>query len=267
VFSLIFLLAGCQGAPPRPADTQIIPESAHQEIEKKLATNLVAKYGAWNDKVAEDAVNFICARIVAADPSLQKNLGRLRIKLLASEHNYSAPGLDDYIFVSKGLLRTVEYENELAFVIATELELMRSKETVKSLTNLQGQEVGENLIVLPTSPPITGKDFLERDWFEPGGLFDFGNEAYLRAAGDAVRLTWSAHYDPRGAVTWVQRWKSVDWKNSGLGKIVPDQEDWLRVVRDEVAKLSPLRDPIVKSKIFSDLQKRLHPDRALKRKK
>ena len=52
-----------------------------------------------------------------------------------------------------------------------------------------------------------------------------------------------------------------------MGKILPDPEERLANARDEVAKLSPLRDPIVKSHAFEELQERLHVKQAKNKKK
>jgi hypothetical protein len=155
------------------------------------------------------------------------------------------------------MLSAAHYENELAFIVAGQLDLLRDRTTVRNLAALEGQEVGARLITLPTAPPTRQVDYLERDWFEPGGLFDFGVNPYLKADTNAVRLIYAAKFDPRGAATFIERWSQSPSARKAIGKILPDPQERLRTVRDEVAKLSPLRDPIVRTRAFDDLRTHL----------
>ena len=159
----------------------------------------------------------------------------------------------------------MKYENELAFILATQLSLLKDGVPNANLAHLQGQEVGGSLLILPTAPPpVASTQFLERGWFDPGGLFDFGSNAYLNAEREGIRLAYGAKFDPRGAVTLIQRWTSpvMEAQTGGLGKILPEPEERLEAARQEVAQLSPLRNPIVKGQAFDDLQSRLHVKKA-----
>lgn len=252
-----FSLTACQSIQKKQAVAEIVPADREKAMAEQLGRNLDQAYGAWSDPDVEQILNSTLAK-------LHPELKGCRVHLLSTRDPYVAAGLGDTIFLSRGAIEAIVYENELAFVLATQLALIKEKVPTLAVASLQGQEVSESLIKLPTAPPVVQKDYLERGWFEPGGLFDYGSTAYLKAELEAVHLMYDAKYDPRGAITLIQRWTTPpgDEKLQKLGKILPDPEERLKAARDEVAKMSPMRDPIVRSVAFDKLQLRLHSKKA-----
>lgn len=261
---MLSLVLGCASAKRKHAEQQIVPADTESAVGAELSKNLDQAYGAWKEPRVEQILNEIVAKIVASDASYKDSVSDARIHLLSTGTPLVAAGLNKTVYVSKGLLNALQYETELAYMLAMQLALLKEGVPARQVATLQGESVGESLIVLPTTPLDDQADFLRRGWFEAGGLFDYGNEAYLKAEAEAVRLIWSSKYDPRGAVSLVQRLDTPKERANYrvLGKILPDAEDQLRVAREEVAKLSPLRDPIVKSVAFTELQGRLNTRKA-----
>lgn len=260
----IFVFAGCQSAQRRNVEEQIVSTDRERTLARELSKSLNQTYGAWSDTRAQEILVSIVKRIVASDVAYQSKLSRVRVHLLATATPYIAAGLDDIIYVSRGALKGVAYENELAFLLATQLALVKDKVPARNLALLQGESFGEALVALPTGPINSVEDHLAKGWFEPGGLFDFGNDQYLKAEKEGIRLAYGANYDPRGAVTLIQRWNSPSERSTykAIGKILPDSQERLTSAREEVAKLSPVRDPIVKSIAFDELQSRLQIKKA-----
>lgn len=259
-FVLLCLFCACQSSPTKrqELEKQLIPPNREAELSEQLNQGLQRAFGAWKDDPAQKYLDSLVAKLLGAEPTYGAALSRVQVRLLASAQPYTAAGVGPVIYLSRGALASAQYENELAFVVATELSLLKEKMTLRNLASLEGQDIGANLFVLPTAPPVVEHDYIERDWFEPGGLFDFGSNAYLKAESDAVRLIYAAKFDPRGAVTYIERWASHSDNRKAVGKILPDPQDRLQQAREEVAKLSPLRDPIVKTKAFEELQANIH---------
>lgn len=268
VIILILSVVGCQSAKRKKDEQQIIPSESESRVGRELTRNLDQAYGAWNDSRVEQLLNEMIAKIASADPVYKFSVSDARVHLLATSTPLMAAGLGRTVYLSRGLLESVSYENELAYLLGVQLALLKEGSTKENLATLQGQSVGENLVVLPTTPLEDAGDFIKGKWFEPGGLFDLGNDAYLRSEKDAVGLIYKAAYDPRGAVTLIQRWDAPKerQKYRVLGKILPEVEDRLRQAREEVAKLSPLRDPIVRSVAFQELSGHLHIKKAKQKK-
>lgn len=256
-------LSACSSAPKKQAGRQLIPVDQEAEIGMQLDRKLDTAFGAWRDATVDKIVGGIIDRLVAADPAYAEARGA-RVHLLATATPYVAPGLRKTIYLSRGALSLLRYENELAFVLATQLELVKEHATAKNLADLQGQEVGEYIAKLPVASSLPQRDYLASGWFEPGGLFDLGSMVYINAEQAGVRLAYAAKYDPRGAVTLIERWNAppFDRQLKALGKIQPKAEERLNNARDEVAKLSPMRNPIVKSLSFEELQSRVQVKKA-----
>ena len=262
--AFIFAFAGCQSVQRRQVEQQIVSYDRERKLAPDLSKALDRTYGTWGDTKAQEILTTIVKRIVASDAEYQSKLSGARVHLLATATPYIAAGLDGIIYVSRGALKGALYENELAFLLATQLALAKEKVPARNLALLQGQAFGENFVGLPTTPLASEDDYLGKGWFEPGGLFDFGNDQYLKAEREGIRLAYGAKYDPRGAVTLIQRWNSPTERPTyrAIGKILPEPEERLRSAREEVAKLSPVRDPIVKSVAFDELQSRLQIKKA-----
>ena len=254
--------------PTQNAQQQVIAPGYEEPLAIQLDANLLRAYGEWKDAPAERILNAMLEHIAAADSISAAELKGAHVRLLATATPLVAPGLNKTIYISRGALSTVVYENELAYLLAVQLACVRDHVTAHNLTSLRGQEASESPIKLAAAPTVLRKSYMDKGWFDAGGLFDFGSVAYLKAGQDGVKLMYSAKYDPRGAVTLVQRWTTppVEEQMGALGKILPEPEERLDSAREEVAKLSPLHDPIVKSRAFEELQSRLTIKKAKTRK-
>ncbi|MBI3544455.1 MAG: hypothetical protein HY075_14380 [Deltaproteobacteria bacterium] len=268
VVAALASFAACHSAPKKQDEHQIISADTETPLAARLDRNLDKAFGAWNDSGTEQLLTAMLGRIASADPAYAA-LKDAHVHLLDTTTPYIAPGLAKTVYVSRGALGAVLYENELAFLLATQLAFLHDHATKRNLAVLQGQEVGEHILSLPTSPAVMHRDYLEKGWFEAGGLFDVGNVVYLKAEADGIKLMYAAKYDPRGAVALIQRWTAppLDAQLRALGKILPEPDERLNQAREEVAKLSPLRDPIVRSHAFEELEARLHVKKAKARKK
>lgn len=264
VAALAIYGAGCGSAQKKRAEEQIVPVDHEKVLGGQLDANLTAEYGAWEDPVAEAFLASLVTKLMPA-----RSAG-VRLRLLSTETPVLAAGLARSLYVSRGMLRMAHYENELAFLLGGPLELLRQGAPARHLSALQGEQIGENLILLPTlSPAMDRRDYLTTGWFETGGIFDYGTEAYLDADRAAIQAAYAAHFDPRGAATLLQRWQQPTWRNKLklLGNILPPPDERFEAARGEVAKLSPLRDPVIKSRGFEQLQARLQTVKRVKSKK
>ncbi|MBI3557582.1 MAG: hypothetical protein HY074_15080 [Deltaproteobacteria bacterium] len=263
-FAIVLLLGvgltSCGSTPTQNAQQQIMQPDHEAPLASRLDRNLMRVFGEWKDTPAERIPNAMINRIAEADSESAKELKGAHIRLLATATPYLAPGLGKAVYISRGALSAVLYENELAFLLAAQLACVRDHVTAHNLANLEG---------LPGTPASLPRNYLESGWFDAGGLFDFGSFTYLKAEQEGVKLMYAAKYDPRGAVTLVQRWTTPPFEVQmrALGKILPDSDERLVSAREEVAKLSPVRNPIVKSPAFEELQSRLVFKKAKTRKK
>src|SRR5206468_4279479 len=93
--------------------------------------------------------------------------------------NYGLP--TSRLYLSASLIRSIDYENELAAVLAFELGHLTKRHALKRLSDKPQQQPGV-------------------EYFGPNGIFAFNEEQQLEAAAEAVNIMYRAGYDPRGLV-------------------------------------------------------------------
>ena len=137
----LFVVCGCQTAQtPRAAEQKIVPKENESALATQLDHNIDAAYGAWKDPTAEKIINEMLQRLASSDPGYGETKGA-HVHLLSTSTPYIAPGFDNTIYVSRGTLSAVSYENELAFLLGTQLALLKEHATIRNLASLHGQDM------------------------------------------------------------------------------------------------------------------------------
>ncbi len=242
--ALVFLLSGCASAPEKSNSTVPISKEQEAAIVSDLVHGLESKYGAWKDGVIENSLSVLIIKLSAKNESFRsKPLQRsVRIHLLATPLPIVSAAPGGLIFISRGALKSIQYENELAFILAAPLAMIRDEIPQKRIEK-----------------PSVG-------WFEPAGLFDYGFDAYLKADREAVQMLHEVKFDHRGAISLMKRWNSPEYASqwNSYWKLTPELIERYDAVRDEAAKLTPNRDSVLNSKAFDELKLRIKKSDARK---
>jgi predicted Zn-dependent protease len=153
--------------------------------------------------------------------------------------SFGLPG--NRIYVSSGLIRKLEFENEVAAALAFELGHIQKRHLVNRL------EEGK--------PAATsGESGQPVDFLGPSGVFAFSDEAELEAVDASVDLMYRAGYDPRGLLSIWQAY-AVEPRRSPFDASM--LEKLVNRTRGAITKYAPLRNPIVRSAAFIAIQKRI----------
>ncbi len=250
-FLLAITFVGCQTtSTKKKALEEIVPKESEKPLTEKLSANIANQYGKLpSERKAKSFQEFTAA--------LLKKLHKTEIKIefLNTNHTLIASAFTPVIYISKGLIEEFEYENEMAFFLAMQIYFIQEKVTSQRYALMKGEQIGENFIVLPTNPmgfatPV--KEPVSKGWFDKDGLFDFGLDAYALGIQKATALIHEYNYDPRGGVNFFRR---LGMKS--LFPAFPDTTAALNIAREEVARMSPLKDPVVKTKEFDLMRKNL----------
>jgi predicted Zn-dependent protease len=150
------------------------------------------------------------------------------------EKNYAFPGIQ--LYLSQAQLKRIEFENELAALIAVELARVEQRQFLRKMERDS-----------PEDPSLIRR----ADWRD---LFDFEEAEDLEATAGAVQLLYRAGYDVRGVATF--------WE-----KLIPIAESTghsrtrIELLREHayknIALLPPLRNPIVRTEAFDRFRKRV----------
>lgn len=258
VLVVIILIAACSRNEKKTAEPITLTHEVEKEYSKQLSTALEKKFGKWKDPVVEGLLKSVSTKVVASDTKLTGLNNGLQFVILNSQTPFAVPGINKIIYISKGALALVEYENELAFLVTTPILMIQKKLPEKRFESLINEENSNNPFVLPIQPSITRVDFLNSGWFDNGGFFDFGVNEYIEADKDAVAIPPKAKFDHRGGLSLFQRFAQdpVLSKVKSLIKYSPDIIERYENIKVETAKILPIRDAILKSRAMRDYKSR-----------
>lgn len=221
-----------------------------RSIGTQLAASLENQFRIEKEIEVSVYLRQLAERLAKTVPDLDAApLGVLIVKSdTTTWRNYSLPG--NRVYVSAGLLRNVNYESELAAALAFELSHLQHRHLLKrnqKLQNEQNQDLAAHLAseVASASPQATVETSL---------LFSFSQEELLQSAESAVAILYGAGIDPRGL---TQLWKIY----ASSPARSPYDKSTLALLeqrtRQEIANRTPLRNPLVRSRAFLQVQPRL----------
>lgn len=150
------------------------------------------------------------------------------------DRNYAFPGV--HLFLSQAQLKMIEFENELAALIALELSRVEQRQLLLRLERDS-----------PEDPSLIRR----ADWRD---LFDFEESEDLQATAGAVQILYRAGYDVRGVASYWEKVLPLA-EAAGYSK---SRIDLLReYAYQQIALLPPLRNPIVRTEAFDRFRKRV----------
>ncbi len=234
---ILYVILGWVGYMSGCASTQA-PVQAPSYLEQVQKEKTVGEILARNfEKIVNEKKDIVVQKYLKE--TVLKNLKTsldIKLKIFKKPEtnrvNYSLPGL--YIYLSLSALKGVEFENELAAMIALQLGHLHHQHVVKKVKNQNPEEI--------------------KDFFGEGGLFAYTQEELLEADRYAYQILYSAGYDPRGLISvWSYLAKSPSravYSKDVLALLI-DQ------TRQMISESAPLRNPIVRTGAFYSIQKRI----------
>lgn len=249
---VLLLLAACSGM-------ETVQDSAQQQEvlrqrEHTVQTSLVRDVeerigvsGARSSPLSAEVQIYlrnVAERLASHHPELKgKPIGVLLIGDIRDRwRTFGLPG--NRLYVSRSLIRQIEFENQGAALLAFELahlarhslaERIESKDIASASSRERNQKT-------------------ENELFGEGGVLTFDEKAHVAAVGVAVNLLYAAGYDARGLVKLFATYQKNPAQNPYGESTIKSLED---VARRAVAFQSPLRNPIIRSADFVRISERL----------
>jgi predicted Zn-dependent protease len=241
--------------PPKPIpQEQIIKQDNALGLE--LARQFEEKLTIKRDRGVENYLADLAEKLSTSSSDLKQTRTAV---LLIRDHeqvwdSYSLPG--NRVYLSLGFVKSVEFENELAAVVALELGHIARRHAMIRLQKILGPNAPttayQKAPLLPELPELEAAQKI--DFTGPAGLFEYNDEEMAAAAETAVDLLYRAGYDPRGLVTVFNRYaaepRHSPYDSATIEKVVEH-------ARSAIALYLPLRNPIVRSPTFLGIQKRI----------
>lgn len=243
-YLVLLVLAGCATPPPAPVVTAEEKARADISLGHRFAEELQARFKMRTDVEVNVYLRGLAQKLADSTPDLRKSpVGVFVIEDRdAIWKNYALPG--NRLYLSLGLIKKLEFENELAAVMAIEFAHVLNRDALNRIEMIAQQGVQPVSELSPNNVPFFG----------PGGLFAFSDESRVAAAEQAVDILYAAGVDPRGVVSLLADYRANP-------KVSPYDPALIRrlteAARQAIAELAPLRNPLVKSDAFLSIQKRI----------
>jgi predicted Zn-dependent protease len=158
------------------------------------------------------------------------------------------------IYLPVEFLKELRFENEIAGLIAIQLGHLLKGQTqlhIKSSPEFRRWEDAELEKLTGNGMPSKNPQL---DYFGPSGVFAYSETELAIALQTAVGILYKAGYDPRGLISLCE--KLIN--NSAHSPYeVSTIEKLMEQTRSEISAYAPLRNPIVRSQSFLNVQKRL----------
>ncbi len=221
--------------------TQKVSGSSHIEVEVRLRA--------------------IAEKVVAVRPELAISPIGVQIfdlKTVESEGSalrvpakFSIPG--NRIYFSKQLLQLLEFENEFVGALSIELAHILQRHAVIHASRQEALSPSADRRAPEQGGVQNGVAHgAAVDFFSPAGIFAYTLSEEVEAARLAVGLIYQTGYDARGLVSYLRKLQTLEVGVPSGSFIMIE-----KVVREEMTKLPPLRNPIVQTADFEELRKRM----------
>jgi hypothetical protein len=234
-------MAGCVSVPERPKPTPAELAKIDRKEGYDLAKVAEAHLRPVRDVDVQIYLREIATRLVEQDEVLKDIPVGVFLYRDPSHSNrlFSFPG--NRIYLSTAWLRVIEFEHELAGGIAVELAHLKLRHL---MTALEKESVGESQLDRVRRFSSLGEHW--RQWF------DFKPDQHQAAAVLSVPLLYGAGFDVRGVLLYEER----VIEGLGLSREETLKTKWLTKIKEAVTQLPPIRNPIVKSNRFRQMQKK-----------
>jgi len=242
------LLSGCSSLMFYQASEPKSEVVIHEKLGEELFSILKSKIALKQDPEILQYLHTLGESLAQGTDELQKI--PIHIELLQDVNqkwqSYSLPG--HKIFLSTGLLKRAQYENEIAAVLAIQFGHILNNNMVKRFWELENENRSSR------GPYRKMASYPLRSLEDVQEFFQFSEAHDVSAFRTGVDVLYRAGYDVRGLVSICDIFN----KNQKYSPYSSDRiSELLENVRHEIAMYPPLRNPIIKSHKFISVQKRI----------
>ncbi|MDR7555976.1 MAG: M48 family metalloprotease [Armatimonadota bacterium] len=229
----VLVLLVCLALPARPAQAALISEAQEIRIGRQAAAELEQQYPVSPDAGLRARVTAIGERIAArsARPGLPYTFKVLRVREVNA---ISLPG--GFIYATEGLVRFVESDDELAFVLGHEIGHVAARHHVQLLERHFFLALVAQLLFGgdPTAAQVAA---IVRFFVQRG----FSREFEFEADRLAVAYTHRAGFDASAGLAFMRRLRAAEGRDPSQFEVLfrthPGLADRIERVRRELRQL------------------------------
>ena len=232
--------------------THKINEEEEYYIGRAVAANILGQYPLWKNGIATRYVNLV-GRTLALRSARPELYGGYHFALLdTSEANaFSAPG--GIIFLTRGIVEMTGSEDELAAILAHEIQHIVAKDPLKAIKSQRMKALGTFTAgeAIGSSSGAFGI-FQDSILDISGTLLQKGYSRGQEKDADlgALELLAAAGYDPRALLTMLEKIKAVEKKKAKVFSAHPSASKRIAYVSDGIPRGCGPVDPAARSARF-----------------
>ena len=201
------LLAGCATNPVTgKREIRIFSDKEEVALGAQTRDSVIKEYGRLADPVLESYVAGVGRKVAAVCD--RQNLAYSFYVLDTDMVNaFAAPG--GYIFVTKGILKAMSDEAELAGVLGHEIGHVVGRHSMKSLEKQYGYQAVLNIASIASGKDLSGLQQYA-GYLTNMLLLGYGRDNEFEADMLGTRYAMAAGYDPRGTADFFRKLQGLE---------------------------------------------------------
>ncbi len=206
VVSFVFLV-GCAVHPVTgKKEIRLLSTSQEVALGKQAAQQVVRQFGVYDDPELDKYIDEVGEKLV--DVSERKEITYYFTVLDTPMVNaFAAPG--GFIFVTRGILKELDDEAQLAGVMAHEIGHVVYRHGAKQFEKVFGYQA-----ILLIGEILTKRDLSQlqqyTDFFVSLMLLGYSRKNELESDNSAIRYSLAAGYDPRATVEFFEKLEAME---------------------------------------------------------
>jgi len=216
-----------------------VPVAWEQDLGRSVIDSMVPKEKVCREPEGQRALESLLASLVAAGPPSPYTF-RIQVVDTKTVNAFAAPG--GYIVVLRGLIDEARSPEELAGVLAHEMQHVLQRHSTKALV----QHLSTGLLITALTGDVSGAMAYGLESARVLGQLRYSRAAEAEADEQGMKLVIAAGFDPTGMIEFFERLERKGKDPSGLLKYLsshPGSADRATRLRQLAAGASPASRP------------------------
>ncbi len=236
-------------------DVNIFTDEEELQFGKEYAEQHAQQVTFYTDKVVTAYINDLGQKLVKH--SKRNNIPYTFTVIDSKDINaYAVPG--GFIYVNLGLIRTVQTESELAFVLAHEIGHIVGQHSMKRLTQVYGIELLKQIILDEDSTELKK---IVADILAAGWLFKYSRDNERESDFYGVQNVYDVGIDPQGGIHFFETLQKLQHREpSALEKLLsthPIHSERISNIRAQIKGLPQKSGLRTNSSRFQQVKQRI----------
>lgn len=201
------LLAGCATNPVTgKREMRLFSDKDEVGLGASTRDSVIKQYGRYNDPALEAYVAGVGQKLAAVCDRRQLSYS---FYVLDTDmvNAFAAPG--GYIFVTKGILKSMSDEAELAGIIGHEIGHVTARHSMKSMEKQYGYQAVLNIASMVTQRDLSGLQQYT-GYLTNMLLLGYGRDNEFQADNLGAKYAMAAGYDARGTVDFFHKLEALE---------------------------------------------------------